>query len=455
MVNFKNHINKMKEIKAGDRFYLYDGHIGRLLCITEREFLFIKKWKFFSQIHDSNTMELMSASDPSALSLGEKLEEIAVSDNLGEESLLSIGLKNSSVYGLNSLWLNIVHACNMSCKYCFVDNGKYGNTSGYMERDTAIRAVEKWLNNLDSRQTVFNVIFFGGEPLLNWELIEYIVDKVEIEVEKRKKHCRYYLTTNATIINEKILDLIKNHDFVFSISIDGLEYIHNYNRPLANSNDSYMIIRKNIESFLCAAPKTIANMVVCREDIPFIVESVKELWQMGFKAVKVVLSMEREVHLTFDELLEYKEQMEQLANDTYENIIKGDRHVVENFIEIFSSLSNRKNCGGCALYNDRVMVVAPDGEEFKCYKQISANMREQEHRFMEKCDNCWAVSLCDEGCPLDHKIFTDDFYKRSEELCNRSKCLYNVALKLYIRFSEVGADKLKKYFLWRHSNDVK
>lgn len=216
-----------------------------------------------------------------------------------------------------------------------------------------------------------------------------------------------------------------------------------------------MIIRKNIESFLCAAPKTIANMVVCREDIPFIVESVKELWQMGFKAVKVVLSMEREVHLTFDELLEYKEQMEQLANDTYENIIKGDRHVVENFIEIFSSLSNRKNCGGCALYNDRVMVVAPDGEEFKCYKQISANMREQEHRFMEKCDNCWAVSLCDEGCPLDHKIFTDDFYKRSEELCNRSKCIYNVALKLYIRFSEVGADKLKKYFLWRHSNDVK
>ena len=167
---------------------------------------------------------------------------------------------------------------------------------------------------------------------------------------------------------------------------------------------------------------------------------------MGFKAVKVVLSMEREVHLTFDELLEYKEQMEQLANDTYENIIKGDRHVVENFIEIFSSLSNRKNCGGCALYNDRVMVVAPDGEEFKCYKQISANMREQEHRFMEKCDNCWAVSLCDEGCPLDHKIFTDDFYKRSEELCNRSKCIYNVALKLYIRFSEVGADKLKNIF---------
>ena len=73
----------------------------QLLCITEREFLFIKKWKFFSQIHDSNTMELMSASDPSALSLGEKLEEIAVSDNLGEESLLSIGLKNSSVYGLS------------------------------------------------------------------------------------------------------------------------------------------------------------------------------------------------------------------------------------------------------------------------------------------------------------------------------------------------------------------
>lgn len=455
MENFISRINKMKAFKIEDQYYLYDGYSGRVLNIEEEVFQFIKKCKFFLQVHDSNSLEKMLFENSEFSTLERKISAIDYSDNLKGKSLLSAGIENSKGYGLNSLWLNVVHTCNMKCKYCFVDNGSYGDKSGYMDQDIAIQAVEKWLNNLDTKQKTFNVIFFGGEPLLNWELIEYIVKTIDSVMKKKQMHCRYYLTTNATIFNKKISDLIELHDFVFSISIDGLDWIHNYNRPLANGHDSYELVRKNVKALLNVDPKAIANMVVRREDIPFIVDSVEELWKMGFMEVKVVLSMECQIDLSFDDLIEYKEQMEQLAYATYKNILKEDNHVVENFIEIFSSISSRNNCGGCALYNDRVMVVSPDGNEFKCYKQISGNKDAQGHKFVEECDKCWAVSLCDEGCPLDHEIFTGDFYKRSEELCNRSKCLFDIALKLYIQFANNGQDKLKKYYLWRFRNEIK
>lgn len=447
-------IKKLKVFNREDAYFVYDGYSGRILSICIQEFDLIKQMQFYiNSGAEKEILELLENRRTYFKTLNKKLSDIWQHDRL-KESLLEKSLKDHMNIGLNSLWLNISHTCNMACRYCFVNKGKYDSKVQLMTLDIADNAVNEWLEKIDCTQKVFNVIFFGGEPLLNLKVINHVVTKINGKLDKMGAKCKYYLTTNGTIINNEIIELIKQNDFVFSISMDGIQFIHDFNRPFANGKNSYSCVRKNALEFLKIAPKTIANMVVRKEGISFIVESVNALWKLGFKMVKVTLSLEGDVTLSPEDLIIYKEQMDILSDITYQNIVTEKNYVVENFIEVFSSLSSRRNCGSCALYNCRQLVVDPLGRKCKCYKQISGeNKVDYTHGFVEKCSDCWAVSLCDEGCPLDHMVYTGDFYQRNDSICISESCVYELSINMYLKFVCNGTDELKHYFRWRHSNE--
>ena len=448
-----NWINNIKELEYKNTYFFYDGYSGRLFYSNIEENLLLKQIRYYHAINDPINFNAFKKEKRDEIdNLFKKINTAYEEDGL-TKSLLEKGLEENANAGLNSLWINVVHTCNLACKYCFVNKGKYDNSGEIMTLQVAEAEVEEWLKNLDEKQKVFNVIFFGGEPLLNLEVIKYIVHKVNMRMDELKSQCIYYLTTNGTIINDEVIELLNNNDFVFSISIDGLEFIHNYNRIFLNGKGSYYKVMDNSKKLLEIQPKTIINMVVRKEAIPLISESVKFLWEKGFKSVKVALSLEEEVEFTIEDIFEYRDQMEKLANITYENILRGNDCVLENVINVFTDLSKRSNCGNCALYMNRLSVVDPNGRKYKCYKEISdSEHQEYSHIFIEECTNCWAVALCGEGCPLDHKLYTKDFYKRDKMLCISQKAVYDIAIKLYIKFFECGSEQLKRYFLWRHTN---
>ena len=159
-------IKKLKVFNREDAYFVYDGYSGRILSICIQEFELIKQMQFYiNSSAEKEILELLENRSTYFKTLNKKLSDIWQHDRL-KESLLEKSLKDHMNIGLNSLWLNISHTCNMACRYCFVNKGKYDSKVQLMSLAIADNAVNEWLEKIDCTQKVFNVIFFGGEPLL-------------------------------------------------------------------------------------------------------------------------------------------------------------------------------------------------------------------------------------------------------------------------------------------------
>ncbi len=154
-----------------------------------------------------------------------------------EAPIAAVGPQSS----VNSLVLMVSTACNLACRYCFAGGGSYGGTPTLMKEDVAITAVDKMVRVHPS----INLIkIFGGEPLLNYRIIRKVCDHV-------KEHLRtpmlYGMTTNGTVLNDEIIDLLHQNKFVLTVSLDGNEAINNTLRPDKSNQGHFTQIVSNMD----------------------------------------------------------------------------------------------------------------------------------------------------------------------------------------------------------------
>lgn len=133
---------------------------------------------------------------------------------------------------LVNLWLNVSHDCNLRCIYCFGHGGSYGGTRELMSIDTAKKSIDYWFKYLNKNIPMTTVTFFGGEPLMNLEVIKFSINYVNKLLEEYDIRVQYIITTNGTIFNDEIIELFMKNDVQFAISIDGGQAIQDRNRPL-------------------------------------------------------------------------------------------------------------------------------------------------------------------------------------------------------------------------------
>lgn len=145
--------------------------------------------------------------------------------------------KNKIEY--NGALLNLTDQCNCRCKYC--DFVQYKNS--YMTKEVADKAIEFLKSKIGNKK--INITFFGGEPLLNWEIITYLVNKYKDEFF-------WSITTNGTLLTEEKLEFLKNNNISVLLSIDGDKETQDYNRPLLSGESSF----DKIEPFLTQMPKS-------------------------------------------------------------------------------------------------------------------------------------------------------------------------------------------------------
>jgi uncharacterized protein len=126
--------------------------------------------------------------------------------------------------------------CNSDCSYCQVSKKDLTDVSFDMSKKTAIKVVEKIF---ESPSPNIKIEFQGGEPLLNFEIIKYIIDKAEWTNIFKKRNLEFVICTNLTSIDEKMLKWLKGHRVYISTSIDGPKELHNLNRPLHDTKNSY------------------------------------------------------------------------------------------------------------------------------------------------------------------------------------------------------------------------
>ena len=145
---------------------------------------------------------------------------------------------------VKALCLHIAHDCNLACRYCFAGEGEYQGDRSLMSYEVGKKALDFLVANSGSRRNL-EVDFFGGEPLLNFDVVKKLVAYGR-EIEKEKdKHFRFTLTTNGVLLNDDIIEFANREMDNIVLSIDGRREVHNHMRPFKNGTGSYKLIIKN------------------------------------------------------------------------------------------------------------------------------------------------------------------------------------------------------------------
>ena len=169
--------------------------------------------------------------------------------------------------------------CNMCCVYCQANNGATCS-SLYMNKEIARKSVDV---ALQSPARYLNFEFQGGEPLLNFETVKFIVDYTE--VHKEKHEIKYNLVSNLTLITDEMLDFFQEHNFGISTSIDGPEMIHNANRPFQDGTGTFDKVVDSVRRTRERGIHVGAIQTTTRETLLYPIESVRAYKELGFESI--------------------------------------------------------------------------------------------------------------------------------------------------------------------------
>jgi len=356
---------------------------------------------------------------------------------------------------LSALCLNVSHVCNMSCAYCFAGCGEVGgvgsdgtqvdgstafssqsvphtNNSELMSLDTAKRAVDFLVAHSGDRKNL-DIDFFGGEPLLNWQVVKDTVAYArEIERSKSGKKFRFTLTTNGLLIDDDVINFTNNQIHNVVLSLDGRPEVHDAMRKLPGGEGSYSAVVDNIKKLVDArrGKGYYIRGTFTRENLDF-VNDILHIASLGFKEISMEpvvgglrVGTDRDEKaeepsscFTTSDLNELCAQYETLAVEML-RLKKLDRGF--NFYHFNLDLSEgpcvHKRVAGCGVGTE-YMAVTPSGELYPCHQFIGDSRfllgdvwrgvvnKTLQNQFggcsiysRPECRDCWARFYCSGGC---------------------------------------------------------
>ena len=185
-----------------------------------------------------------------------------------------------------SLVLNVANDCNLGCTYCFASQGDYGAPRRFMSQETAKESVDFLLQNSGDHPTV-TLVFFGGEPLMNFRLISETVAYATRAGELVGKRVDFSMTTNATYLTPEIIHFLRDHRVGVAVSIDGPKKFHDLRRTYKNGMGSYDMIEPRIMNLLREhKTRPVAARVTLTHGVTAVSEIFDHLTGMGFDEVR-------------------------------------------------------------------------------------------------------------------------------------------------------------------------
>lgn len=273
---------------------------------------------------------------------------------------------------LKALCLHVSHDCNLRCDYCFASEGDYNSGRELMSEAVAIQAVDYLVAHSGGRKTI-EIDFFGGEPLMNFDVVEAVVTYGR-KIEK-EKHKEFYftITTNGTLLDSHRIDFINAHMDNVVISIDGRQEIHDAVRHDRHGKGSYqrivplaqeLVAGRNGKSYFVRGTFTAKNKDFSRD--------VMHLADLGFKEISVepVVGSGSELYFTDADLPALTKEYENLAMQYMERLKQEDPFRFYHFnidLDEGPCLFKRVTaCGAGYEYN----AVAPDGKLYPCHQFV-------------------------------------------------------------------------------------
>lgn len=321
---------------------------------------------------------------------------------------------------VKALCLHVAHTCNLNCGYCFASQGKYHGDRALMSFEVGKQALDFLMDHSGSRRNL-EVDFFGGEPLMNWDVVKQLVEYARSVEKERNKNFRFTLTTNGMLIDDDVIEFANKEMSNVVLSLDGRKEINDRTRVDYAGNGSYDKIvpkfQKLVESrggknYYMRGTFTHAN--------PDFTNDVFHMADLGFTELSmepVVCKETDPAALTPEDIEIVKEQYEILAKDMIRR--KKDGKPI-NFYHYMLDLTDGpciyKRISGCGSGTE-YMAVTPWGDLYPCHQFVgdegyklgdiyngvtNTNLREEFRSCnayaRPECQDCWAKLYCSGGC---------------------------------------------------------
>ena len=328
---------------------------------------------------------------------------------------------------VKALCLHIAHDCNLKCKYCFAEEGEYHGRRALMSYEVGKKALDFLVKNSGSRVNL-EVDFFGGEPLMNFQVVKDLVAYGRSLEEPYHKKFRFTLTTNGVLLNDDIIAFANQEMSNVVLSVDGRKEVHDRMRPLAGGQGSYDLVIPKFKKV--AESRNQTNYYVRGTFTHFnkdFAADVCHLADMGFEQISVepVVASESEAYALVEaDIPQILEEYDKLAVELIKRHKEGKGFQFFHFmIDLKGGPCVYKRLSGCGSGTE-YLAVTPWGDLYPCHQFVGqeaflmgnvdegisrTDIREQFKACnvysKEKCRNCFAKFYCSGGCAANSYHF--------------------------------------------------
>ena len=359
---------------------------------------------------------------------------------------------------VKALCLHIAHDCNLACRYCFAEEGEYHGRRALMSFEVGKKALDFLIANSGNRVNL-EVDFFGGEPLMNWDVVKQLVEYGRSQEEAHNKKFRFTLTTNGVLLNDEIMEFCNREMSNVVLSLDGRKEVNDKMRPFRKGAGSYDIIVPKFQKF--AESRNQMNYYVrgtfTRNNLDFS-NDVIHFADLGFKQMSiepVVAAPEEPYSIREEDVPQILEEYDKLAVEYIKRKKEGRGF---NFFHFMLDLQQgpcvAKRLSGCGSGTE-YLAVTPWGDLYPCHQfvgqeeflmgnvddgivkpEIADDFRSCSVYSKEKCKNCFAKFYCSGGCMANSYNFHGTIHDTYEIGCEMQRKRVECAIMMKAALAE-------------------
>ena len=329
-------------------------------------------------------------------------------------------LKDRSKNIVKALCLHVAHTCNLNCEYCFASQGKYHGDRALMSFEVGKRALDFLIENSGNRRNL-EVDFFGGEPLMNWDVVKKLVLYARSIEKEKGKNFRFTLTTNGMLIDDDVIEFSNREMHNVVLSLDGRKEIHDSVRVDYNGKGSFDNIVPKFQKFVKErGDKEYYMRGTFTHKNPDFLKDIEVMLDLGFDKISmepVVCAPTDKSALTEEDKPIIYDQYERLADLMLSRRKEGKEFTFYHYmIDLKGGPCVYKRISGCGSGTE-YMAVTPWGDLYPCHQFVGDEKFKLGNIFdgvtntekvtefkscnaysREECRDCWAKLYCSGGC---------------------------------------------------------
>lgn len=437
------HVKKIKD----DIYGIYNSLIMDIIYVDEKKLSDIKKFN----VSDEEINTLKSAG-------------IYIQDSKQDKKALDVVKKRyDKVCGkINIMYLIMSSSCNLGCKYCFIENCQFNNKKEInMSEKTALTALDKYIKYLKKHKIRGSIIFYGGEPLVNYDVLKKVIEKAKEELAP----IDFSMVTNATLLDEEKIKFLSENNVEIGISIDGPKELNDKNRIYKFNNKSvYDEVIKKFPMLKMHETKFGLSITVSEDFLSMQDEVLSWLAKLNVKSIFYNLYHYTSYEKNWED---YYKRASKFLIKSYEILSKNkiyDGRIIRKMESFYDSEFKFSDCGAIGANQ---LAIKPNGDICICHgylktdKYVIGNinevsietiMRSDEIKFWKirntlnnsKCLECEALYICGGGCAIEAEALFNNRNKIDKPFCIHTKSTLNWMLKESYKMNNEINEKQKE-----------